>query len=43
MVTSEGSRLNVIEAIKNGATDYVLKPITSAVLREKISEVFGTF
>jgi two-component system chemotaxis response regulator CheY len=43
MVTSEGSRLNVVEAIKNGATDYVLKPITSEVLREKITEIFGAF
>jgi two-component system chemotaxis response regulator CheY len=43
MVTSEGSRITVVEAIKQGATDYVLKPITSEVLREKITEIFGAF
>jgi two-component system chemotaxis response regulator CheY len=43
MVTSEGSRLNVIEAFKNGATDYVLKPMTAAVLKGKIIDIFGDF
>jgi two-component system chemotaxis response regulator CheY len=27
MVTSEASKINVIEALKNGATDYITKPI----------------
>jgi two-component system chemotaxis response regulator CheY len=43
MVTSEGSRLNVVEAFKNGATDYVLKPITAAVLKAKFIDIFGMF
>jgi two-component system chemotaxis response regulator CheY len=42
MVTSEGSRLNIIEALKSGATDYILKPITSKLLKEKLENIFGT-
>lgn len=36
MVTSESSRLNVIEALKSGVTDYILKPLTSRRLEEKL-------
>ncbi|MDR1031321.1 MAG: response regulator [Treponema sp.] len=36
MLTSEGARDNVIEAIKGGATDYILKPIREQHVREKI-------
>lgn len=42
MVTSEGSRLNIIEALKSGATDYILKPITTKLLKEKFEHIFGT-
>jgi two-component system chemotaxis response regulator CheY len=41
MVTSEGSRLNIIEALKCGATDYILKPITAKLLKEKLEDIFG--
>ena len=36
MVTSEAARYNVIEAIKAGVTDYVVKPITGVTILEKI-------
>jgi two-component system chemotaxis response regulator CheY len=36
MVTSEGARDNIIEAVKGGATDYILKPIRAESLKEKV-------
>lgn len=41
MVTSESSRLNIIEALKSGATDYILKPLTTKTLKEKLVSIFG--
>ena len=39
MVTSESAKYNVIEALENGATDYIVKPINEKVFREKISRI----
>jgi two-component system chemotaxis response regulator CheY len=39
MVTSEAARYNVIEALKCGATDYIIKPINEKNFREKISKI----
>jgi two-component system chemotaxis response regulator CheY len=39
MVTSEASKLNVIEAVKAGITAYITKPINDKVFMEKISSV----
>ncbi|MDR2608334.1 MAG: response regulator [Treponema sp.] len=39
MVTSESAKYNVIEALKNGATDYIIKPINEKSFREKLSKV----
>lgn len=39
MVTSEAARYNVIEALKNGATDYIIKPVNEKSFREKILKV----
>jgi two-component system chemotaxis response regulator CheY len=41
MVTSEGAKLNVVEAFKSGITDYVVKPIDGEIFKEKILEIFG--
>ncbi len=38
MVTSEAAKYNVVEAIKAGVTNYVIKPIKSDVLKEKITK-----
>ena len=40
MVTSEAARYNVIEALKLGATDYIIKPINGKLFMEKISKIF---
>ena len=39
MVTSEAARLNVVEAIRAGATSYITKPINDKVFMEKISKI----
>jgi two-component system chemotaxis response regulator CheY len=36
MVTSESARYSVVEALKCGATDYIIKPINARNFREKI-------
>ncbi|MDR1447327.1 MAG: response regulator [Treponema sp.] len=39
MVTSESAKYNVIEALKSGATDYIVKPINEKSFREKLSRI----
>ncbi|MDR2079639.1 MAG: response regulator [Treponema sp.] len=39
MVTSESAKYNVIEALKNGATDYIVKPINEKIFTEKLSKI----
>jgi two-component system chemotaxis response regulator CheY len=39
MVTSEAARYNVIEALKNGATDYIVKPVNERNFTEKLSKI----
>lgn len=38
MVTSEAAKYNVLEAIKAGVSEYVVKPITNRNLLEKIDK-----
>jgi two-component system chemotaxis response regulator CheY len=38
MVTSEAARYSVIEALKNGATDYIIKPVNEKIFIEKLSQ-----
>ena len=40
MVTAEGQKENVIEAVKNKVNNYIVKPFTPEVLMEKISKIF---
>ena len=39
MVTSEAAKYNVVEALQNGATDYIVKPVHQKIFMEKISEI----
>jgi two-component system chemotaxis response regulator CheY len=39
MVTSEAAKYNVIEALKTGATDYIIKPVSEKNFRDKISKL----
>ena len=36
MITSEAAKYNVMEALKAGVSDYVVKPITGKILGSKI-------
>ncbi len=36
MLTAEGSRENILQAVEAGVDDYVVKPFTAAVLEQKI-------
>ncbi|MCL2374565.1 MAG: response regulator [Treponema sp.] len=39
MVTSEAAKYNVIEALHNGATDYIVKPVREKVFIDKVSDI----
>lgn len=39
MVTSEAAKYMVVEALQNGATDYISKPFREKVFMEKLSEI----
>lgn len=39
MVTSETAKFNVIEALKNGATDYITKPIKPELFKSKLAKL----
>ncbi|MEW6667449.1 MAG: chemotaxis response regulator CheY [Thermodesulfobacteriota bacterium] len=41
MVTAEGQKENVIEAVKAGVTNYVVKPFTPETFGEKLQKVLG--
>ena len=41
MVTTEAEKERIVEAIKAGARNYVVKPFTPDTLREKIMAVVG--
>ena len=38
MVTTEGEKARVIEAIQAGVNDYLVKPFTAEMLREKLEK-----
>lgn len=40
MVTAEGLKENVLEAVKSGVSNYVVKPFTAEVMQEKIENIF---
>jgi len=39
MVTSEASKINVVEAVREGVTAYVTKPINPKVFLDKLSKI----
>ncbi len=40
MVTAEAEKDKVIEAIKSGVSNYIVKPFTAEILKEKMERVF---
>jgi len=41
MVTAEGMKENVVEAVKAGVNNYIVKPFTPETFTEKIESVFN--
>lgn len=41
MVTTEGGKVEVITALKAGVNNYIVKPFTPQVLKEKLEAVLG--
>lgn len=40
MVTAEAKKENVVEAVKAGVNNYIVKPFTAEILQDKISKIF---
>ncbi len=40
MVTAEAQQQNIVEAVKSGASNYIVKPFTAEALEEKINKIF---
>jgi two-component system chemotaxis response regulator CheY len=41
MVTAEGQKENVVEAVKAGVSNYIIKPFTPETFGAKLAKVFG--
>jgi len=41
MVTAEGLKENVLEALKAGVSGYIVKPFSSEALKDKIDKIFA--
>lgn len=39
MVTAEAAKENIVSAVEAGVNNYIVKPFTAAVLREKIDKI----
>lgn len=41
MVTAETEKDQIIEAVRNGVSSYIVKPFTGATLQEKLTKIFS--
>jgi two-component system chemotaxis response regulator CheY len=41
LITAEAKQEKIIEALKSGANNYILKPFTEEILQKKLEEVFN--
>ena len=41
MVTAEAQKDNIIEAVKEGVSNYIIKPFTAETINEKLNKVFS--
>lgn len=41
MVTAEAQKENIVEAVKAGVSNYIVKPFTAETVSEKLNKVFG--
>ena len=42
MVTAEGQKENVVEAVKAGVDNYIIKPFTPETFQEKLEKIFSS-
>jgi two-component system chemotaxis response regulator CheY len=40
MVTAEAEKENIIEAVKSGVSNYIVKPFTGETLNEKLKKIY---
>lgn len=40
MVTAEADKDNIVEAVKSGVNNYIVKPFNAATMKEKIDKIF---
>lgn len=43
MITAEAKKENIVEAAQSGASGYIVKPFTAAVLEEKMNKIFEKY
>ncbi|MCD6569698.1 MAG: chemotaxis response regulator CheY [Deltaproteobacteria bacterium] len=41
LVTAEAKQENIVEAVKSGASNYIVKPFTAETLKKKIDQIFS--
>lgn len=41
MITTEGGKAEVITALRAGVNNYIVKPFTPQILRDKLEEIIG--
>lgn len=41
MVTAEAQKENLVEAIQAGVSNYVVKPFTAEIIRQKLDKIFA--
>lgn len=41
MITTEGQKTSVIEALRAGCSNYIVKPFSPQTLQEKLTSIFG--
>jgi two-component system chemotaxis response regulator CheY len=42
MVTAEAQKENILEAVKEGVSSYIVKPFTPETVEEKLSKIFNS-
>ena len=43
MVTAEAEKENIMEAVKSGVSNYVVKPFTGQTLQAKLAKIFANY
>lgn len=41
MITAEAQKDNILEAVKEGVSNYIVKPFTAETISEKLTKIFG--